>query len=205
VRFVALAWWLVLVAILLSPVPPSRPDEWAWILDLCTGRWDNEDPSVLVVFNLMGVWPLVLMTQLRGSLWAKPLPGLPFALGSFALGAYALLPFFILRPAANTDRPLPKIGGLLDHWALPALCLTASMGLLGWFAFAGDPWVYAERAQSEKFLFAMAVDFCTLWTLSTVLAEQAHRDDPSRPSPWWCLIPVAGSALWLVMAARPKR
>jgi hypothetical protein len=62
------------------------------VLRLLTGQWDGEEPVVVALFNLMGVWPFVLAAQLAPWLRRRPLPLWPFALGSMVLGAFVLLP-----------------------------------------------------------------------------------------------------------------
>lgn len=60
---------------------------------LLMGDWEGVDPLILAVFNSLGIFPLVFLTLLVPNdrfRW----PGWPFALVSFGVGAFSLLPYF---------------------------------------------------------------------------------------------------------------
>ena len=76
--------------------PPDNGHEPSF-LALALGRGPARNPAIWAVFNLLGVVPLMcwglLFPDGRGQrVWAWP-----FALGMMAFGAFALLPYLILR------------------------------------------------------------------------------------------------------------
>ncbi|MEZ4317785.1 MAG: hypothetical protein R3F61_09785 [Myxococcota bacterium] len=190
------AVWVALFALLLGEAlllsPPQRPDQTAWILRLLTGDWAGEEPLVVALFQLMGVWPLALAALLAPWLRREPVPLWPFALGSMALGAFSLLPGLALGgtpvPPARWQQRLGSrvvAGGI----AVPALVL------FGWGVVAGSPSAFAAIWRTEQFVHVMALDFLTLWAVSIGVAR--HQGGP------WALtfVPVLGALAY--RAARP--
>ncbi len=88
--------YLLLFALLLGEAllfsPPQRPDQTEWVMRLLTGDWAREEPSVVALFQLMGVWPMAMLALLAPRLRRGPVALWPFVLGSMALGAFMLLP-----------------------------------------------------------------------------------------------------------------
>ncbi|HMV69325.1 MAG TPA: hypothetical protein PKA64_20960, partial [Myxococcota bacterium] len=123
-RRVAGALWGILALLAFGLAPPARPDWAAWCGRLVSGDWAGEDPAIVAHFQMMGVWPLAWAVLLRRDLRARPLPAWPFVLGSMALGALALLPWFVLRPAAQ--RPAEE--GWIERALVHPLLLAAGGG-----------------------------------------------------------------------------
>lgn len=193
-RWIAAALWVGLLIAMVA-APPQREDMTAWLIDLATGNWAGTEPWVVAHFNLMGVFPMLLLLQLRGRLGSRPLPLWPFALGSFALGGYALLPWFVLAPATTTERSW----AWLDRVRVPGavLGILCTLGLVGWAAFTGSWSNWAAIAASDGFVFPMSWDFLALWITTALLA----RDRGGR---WWLTaIPVLGTALYLLVEPPP--
>ena len=93
--------WLRVVAVVLFGLllgeamvlaPPSAEGTGAQVMDWMTGHWSGYEPMSVVHFQLMGVWPFVLAALCAPWLRGRRIPLWPFALGSMALGAFALLP-----------------------------------------------------------------------------------------------------------------
>lgn len=120
-RVGAVVLWVALIGEAVVWAPPARPDQGAWVLRLLTGQWDGEEPVVVALFNLMGVWPFVLAAQLAPWLRRRPLPLWPFALGSMVLGAFVLLPGLAVGGA---PQPMGRWQGWLTRpaWSV-VLCL----------------------------------------------------------------------------------
>ncbi|MDJ0606727.1 MAG: DUF2834 domain-containing protein, partial [Microcystis sp. M53602_WE12] len=51
-----------LYAFLLAP--PDQPDTVNLIIDLSTGKWQDINPLIIALFNLMGVWPIIYTSLL---------------------------------------------------------------------------------------------------------------------------------------------
>lgn len=194
-RWIAVVLWVGLLVAMFT-APPQREDMWPWIIDLATGDWEGTEPWVVAHFNLMGIFPMLLLVQLRDRLASRPLPAWPFALGMFALGGYALLPWFILQPARNQAKPW----AWLERLRIPiaALCALGTVGLVAWAALTGDPAAWAQIAASDGFVFPMAWDFLALWLSSVLLAK-------ARGGRWWlALVPALGTGLFLLTQKGPQ-
>ena len=84
-----------LYAFLLAP--PDRPETFDLIVRLSTGQVAAENPLIVALFNLMGIWPLVYCCVLFADGRGQPVRAWPFAIGSMVLGAFVLLPYLALR------------------------------------------------------------------------------------------------------------
>lgn len=169
-------------ALLLSP--PQRPDQSAWILRLVVGDWSGEEPSVVALFQLMGVWPMAMVGLLAGRLRRSPVPLWPFCVGSMALGGFVLLPGLLLGGEAKAPA---RWQGWLGGRGLALGLSVAALGLVSWAVMAGSPGAFVEVWRTEQFVHVMAHDFVALWLTSVVVAhEQGERRW------WWTAVPLFG-------------
>lgn len=186
-RLLLLAVWGLLVVEAALVAPPVRDDVGPWVLRLLTGEWSGEEPLVVALFQLMGVWPMVLAAALAPRLARRPVPLWPFALGSFALGAFALLPGLGLGGRATAP---DRFRGL-RHPAVRVGLGGVAVVLAGWALGAGDPARFAEVWRGEQFVHVMTLDFFALWLTSVVVARE-------EGGPWaWALVPLVGTLVWM--------
>lgn len=153
-RTAAVAVWVLLALYLGLFSPPEHPELGAYLLELATFRGN---PVEVMIFQMMGLWPLAYLRLLiheRG----RP-PAWPFVVASFAVGAFALLPYLALQPTPP-ERGRPW--GWQRSWWLSGFLLAGFFALavygLGWGRF--DELV--ERFQKVRFLNVMTLDFLTL-------------------------------------------
>lgn len=183
--------WLALVVVGFGFAPPQRPDQTAWITDLLLGRWQGENPAVVALFQVMGVWPALLATLTVDRFGPGPdrrLPAWPFALASFALGAYAMLPWFFLPRGGG-----PFASATPVRRGLAAVLGVAGAALIGWGLTAGDLAGLAHTARTDGFVWPMSLDFVACTAISVGVARA--RDDSRLP--WWIpVIPLVGAAVW---------
>jgi hypothetical protein len=125
------------------------------------------DPFGLMVFLLMGLYPLyflvsnfILEREMTKSDWI-----LTFL--SFMIGAFALVPSYF-KPYMRKDRP---------HSTLPTLMawfgLGSSMMILVYGFMVGDSLYYSAQFMSDPLVFIMTLDFITL-TLLSILISREH-------------------------------
>ena len=97
--------WCALVACSWLYAPPVRPDWVDWCLDLVTMEsWARENSLVVAEFNMLGLWPLIILAQCRPYLsyrpnWFAPPLWLPLVFG-LCLGCFAVAPTLALYSAA---------------------------------------------------------------------------------------------------------
>jgi len=82
---------LVLYALLLAPGASAAND--LLFKNLITGNFQQVDPLVVMVFSFLGLFPVLFMVMICKKDTYK-LPGWPFSLLSFALGAFSLLFYY---------------------------------------------------------------------------------------------------------------
>jgi hypothetical protein len=185
-RVGAVVLWVALLGEALAFAPPARPDQGAQVVRLLTGQWSGEEPVVVALFNLMGVWPFVLAAQLAPWLRRRPVPLWPFALGSMALGAFVLLPGLALGGA---PQPMARWQGWLTRPAWLGLLALAATALFG-FALTGSHAGYAHAFHHESLVHVMTFDFGALWLTSVLVARE-------RGGPWGlALVPILGALAW---------
>lgn len=159
-RAVAAALWVALVVIAVFTSPPSSPETGTQVVKMMTGDLEGVNRSLFGLFNLMGVWPLVMLVALRGDRgWVK----WPFLVGSFGLGAFVLLPYLVLRPwlAPRVEARTRVERVLASRW-LHGVLLLAFVGFLGLWLF-GDPDGFRELFRTQQFPYVMTFDcfaFC---------------------------------------------
>jgi len=176
--------WVGLVVWAVVASPPARPDQGEWLIRLLTGDWAGEEPWVVVVFNLMGVWPFALAALLAGSMRREPVPLWPFALSSMFVGAFGLVPGLVI---GGRDRPMAAWQRWLQHPALRVGLAGVTLVLLAWAVGAGEPAEFLEAFRTEQFVHVMTLDFAALWVTSVVVAH-------ARGGRWaWAFVPILGA------------
>lgn len=194
--------WVGFVGYAAILAPPDQPDTVDLILRLSTGNWDGINPALVAVFNAMGLWPMVYAAVVLVDGHGQRLPAWPFVAASFAVGAFAMLPYLALRSpvawAGPEDRVLRVVG---SRWFGAGLAV-AAMALLGWGLLAGDWPNFWHQWQTSRFVHVMTLDFCALSLLFPVLLIE---DLPRRGlSQRWIVpvvlaLPLVGAALYLAL------
>lgn len=211
-----IAFWLLWTgfsayAFLLAP--PNQPDTFALIKDLSTGQWNGINPLVIALFNIMGVLPMLYACLVFIDGRGQKVPAWLFALASFGVGAFALLPYLALR------KPNPTFVGeknallkLLDsRWTALVLSMGA-IALLTYGLTAGDWSNFIQQWQSDRFIHVMSLDFCMLCLLFPALIgdDMARRGLQDKRIFWAvALVPLLGAIAYLVLRppleAAPER
>jgi len=159
-------------------VAPHGDPPGVTFLSLAVGRGPARDPAVWGVFQLLGVVPLMYWALLfpdgRGQkVWAWL-----FALGMMALGAFALLPYLILRrPYADPlPGPRPLVVGWVGGRPFAVFVALALAGLLVLIVGGGSLADYVFWFRHSSFVHLMTVDLLVLVLLFPALL----RDDMAR-------------------------
>jgi len=167
--------WLALLAYMLLFAPPPPADLLGQLRDLALARVSSVDPIAIAVFNLLGVLPVAFLAILLFDT-GKPNPW-PFALGSFVLGGFVLLPYLAIRqPRAPLQREPSTFVRAVGSRITGAILLLTALGLMGFALLVGDMNAFAAQLQDSAFIAVMSAD---LLVLTTAL----HRCVVSRTSP----------------------
>jgi len=195
--------WGGFVAYAFLLAPPDRPDTWRLIQNLSTGNVTGINPLIVALFNIMGVLPLLYTCVLYLDGRGQKIPAWPFAIGSFAVGAFALLPYLALR------QPNPAFGGTKNLW----LKLTDSRGWGGLIAIGaialliygflnGDWRDFVHQWHTSRFIHVMSLDFCLLSLLFPVLLgdDMARRGLKDQRIFWAVtLLPLLGALAYVTL------
>ena len=139
---------------------------------------NDGDPYLIMVFNLLGLFPLAFilfgLKYLKMSKTDWAFLGLGFMLGGFML----TIPFIkgTLKPKTISKR--------VQITALIGLIITVL--IIGYGIILGDLNVYIDAFKSDSFVHIMTIDFIFLYGLSVYLSYKSMR------LPWISLIPVVG-------------
>ncbi|NJL48010.1 MAG: DUF2834 domain-containing protein [Leptolyngbyaceae cyanobacterium SM2_5_2] len=205
-RLVFGALWLGFILYAFILAPPDQPDTFELIKRLSTGAWEGINPAIIALFNAMGIWPMVYACIALVDGHGQRLRAWPFVVGSFAVGAFALLPYLALR------QPNPEFAGhrtpllrLVEARWVGGLLGAGAIALLSFSLLQGDWPAFWHAWQTSRFIHVMTLDFCALWLLFPVLL----RDDMARRAltqPWIVVavlaLPLVGACLYL--ALRPS-
>jgi hypothetical protein len=165
-RFLLATLWLAFVVYAFFFAPPDQPGTVELITQLSTGQWDEINPVIVALFNLMGIWPMAYAGIALIDGQGQTVPAWPFVVGSFGLGAFLLLPYLVLRqPNPTFDLPKSRMIELADSRWLGLSLLIASIVLMGYAAYAGDWADFVTQWQTSRFIHVMSLDFCLLWLL----------------------------------------
>ncbi|MGF1537738.1 MAG: DUF2834 domain-containing protein [Elainellaceae cyanobacterium] len=196
-RLAFLLLWLGLIGYAFFLAPPDQPNTLALIQDLSLGSWSNINPIVVALFNLMGVWPVLYSSLILIDGRSQSFPAWPFAVLSFGVGAFALLPYLALRrPSQTFPGSQDWLLRLLDSRWLGALAAAGILALLA-YGLGGD-WVnFAEQWQTSRFIHVMSLDFCLLCLLVPALLGDDMARRNSGPWGWLAaVVPMVGLALY---------
>lgn len=166
-------------------------------------------------FFIMGLWPVIYCSLILPSARnkkegeGKGVPAWPFLALSFAVGAFALLPYFALwqpPPPKVTKQELKSFPlNVLENKLVAFGVLLSGTALLVIAALAGaDQWTEMyQYFRESKFIHVMSIDFLTLSSLAPfwVYNDMSTRRWLDKGS--WLLpltlVPYVGPALYLVL------
>jgi hypothetical protein len=169
--------WLAFITYAFVLAPADTPATWTLIQNLSTGKLEGINPLIIALFNIMGVLPLLYSCLIYADGRVQKIPAWIFAAGSFAVGAFALIPYLALR------QPNGAFMGKKNWWLkimdsrwLGGLVAIATLTLLFYGLTNGDWNDFVYQWQTSRFIHVMSLDFCLLCLLFPVLLE----DDMTR-------------------------
>ncbi|MDB9446053.1 DUF2834 domain-containing protein [Anabaena sp. CS-542/02] len=192
--------WLGFLSYAFIFAPPDQPDTWELIQRLSLGKWQDINPLVIALFNLMGIWPVIYSAVLLSDGTAQKIRPWPFAVASFAVGAFAVLPYLALRsPNQVFSGRKTLLLKLLDS-PVTGVILTIVVVILLAYGYTGDVANFIQHFQSSRFIHVMSLDFCLLCLLfPTLLGDDMARRGVKNQGFFWliALIPLLGPLIYL--------
>jgi hypothetical protein len=200
--FLALLWLgFIVYAFVLAP--PDQPDTLSLIQNLSIGNWQGINPLIIALFNLMGIWPLIYSGVIYVDGRGQEIPAWPFAVGSFFLGAFMLLPYLILRrPNQPFEGEKTGLVSWFESRLLGVIIVISSLVLLGYGILQGNVTDFIEQWKTSRFINVMSLDFCLLILLFPILLkDDLAKRNVKDPLWFWgiSLFPLLGSGLYLII------
>lgn len=195
--------WLTFVSYAFLFAPATQPNTFDLIVNLSTGKWDNINPLVIALFNLMGVLPGIYACFLFIDGNGQKIKAAPFAIGSFGVGAFALLPYLALRqpnPTWQGDKNL--FIKIVDARLTGIILIIAAIVLLGFGLIYGNWADFIYQWQTSRFIHVMSLDFCLLvLLLPTLVKDDLSRRNLNHDWLFWAiaLVPLLGTLIYLCL------
>jgi hypothetical protein len=193
--------WVAFVGYAFFLAPPDRSDNLQLIIDLSTGKWAGINPLVVALFNLMGILPMIYAALMLIDGKTQKLSAGLFSAASFAVGAFAILPYLALRE--SNSQPVGDRNGiikLVDSRWLGVFLSIGAIGLLGYGISQGDWMDFIQQWHDSRFIHVMSLDFCLLSLLLPVLIkDDIYRRNFSNPKSieLLSLVPLFGGLIYL--------
>ncbi|KAL8238051.1 hypothetical protein R6Q59_019132 [Mikania micrantha] len=169
------------------------------------------NPVIVSLWNIMGLWPIVYCMLLipSGRSSKGNVPVFPFLLLSFFLGAYALIPYFILwrpPPPVTEETELKKWPlNFLESKLTAGVIFAVGLGLIVNAGLAtGDNWKeYFQYFGGSRLIHVTSIDFTLL---SSFAPFWVYNDMSARKwtdKGFWLLplsvVPFLGPALYVLL------
>ncbi|NET40431.1 DUF2834 domain-containing protein [Okeania sp. SIO2B3] len=180
--------------------PPDQPDTFELIQKLSTGQWENINPLIVSLFNIMGIWPLIYSCLMFFDGRGQKTPAWLFSTLSFGVGAFAILPYLGWRqPNPNFSGKKNLFLNILDSRILGISLTLATILLLIYGLTNGDWEDFIQQWQSSRFIHVMSLDFCLLCLLFPTLLgdDMSRRGMKKYPWYWIALVPLLGPLIYL--------
>ncbi len=161
--------------------PPDSADSLQLIINLSTGKWNGINPLVVALFNLMGILPMVYTCLMLIDGKTQKISAGIFSAASFAVGAFAILPYLALRTPNSTHPPKGRIERsgiikLVDSRWLGVVLSIGTIVLLSYGISQGNWSDFVQQWYTSRFIHVMSLDFCLL----TLLLPTLINDDIDR-------------------------
>lgn len=213
--------WSGLLAYVVLAAPGGSPEaklmDTDLIMKMISTPFDGTTNAIFVaLFNSLGIVPAVYASLLLPGSKDQKVPALPFVIGTFALGFFAMGPYLALRSLNSdvTDDDVAEGGrGVFESKFLGGGMLAFATYLLYYVTTQGD---IGQQLDGFIQLFSTStlahVSTIDLTILSLAMWDPlredrarrvAEKDEYSFPAAWkFCALPVFGPVFYLL--SRPK-
>ena len=182
--------------------PEGGQSTLAFISEVMKTENRQVDPLVFMVFNLLGIWPFIMVAMLVQDEQGR-LKAWPFAFSSMILGNSALYIYLFLRkPQTTFQEPVTSLIRFAESKLLAGALLALTLALFFYGFSEGDFMVYREAWATHFFVNVMTVDFF-LFTIAfaLILADDMRRREMPINRYFWlyALMPVLGATIYLLL------
>ena len=195
--------WISFISYAFFFAPSASADTLDLIIDLSAGNWQEINPLVVSLFNLMGILPAAYACLLLFDGRSQKLPAWIFVIGSFGLGAFALLPYLAFRESNTVwDGDKNLLLKILESPLTGLILTTGAIALLSSGIIYGDWGDFVLQWQTSQFIHVMSLDFCLLSLLfPTLVKDDSIRRGIKNPEIFWIIsfIPLFGALIYLCL------
>ncbi|MEA5553216.1 DUF2834 domain-containing protein [Anabaena cylindrica UHCC 0172] len=193
--------WLGFISYAFFFAPPDNfPESLELIKNLSIGNWQDINPIIIALFNIMGIWPLIYSSLLFIDGRGQKIRAWPFATASFAVGAFALLPYLALREQNQNFVGKKNLFLKIFDSRITGILLTLGAGILFIYGLQGNWGDFIQQWQISRFIHVMSLDFCMLSLLfSALLGDDMTRRGWKDNQLFWlfAFIPLFGALIYL--------
>jgi hypothetical protein len=193
--------WIGFVSYAFIFAPPDQPDTFDLIKNLSLGKWQDINPLIIALFNLMGVLPMIYSCILFIDGRGQKIPAWLFATASFGVGAFALIPYLALRGTNSQFIGKKNVLLKLLDSRIAGFLLTITALILVLFGLTQGNWNdFIQQWQTSRFIHVMSLDFCTLCALfPTLIKDDMARRNMKSSLLFWSIviIPLFGALFYL--------
>ena len=193
--------WIGFIAYAFFLAPPDSPGTFELIKNLLTGNWQGINPLVVTLFNIIGILPTIYCCFIFIDGRTQQIPAWLFLSASFAVGAFALLPYLALR-SPNTKFPGEKnpLIQLCDS-RITGVALTFAAVILLTYGFSKGEWGnFFQQWETSRFIHVTSLDFCILClSIGALLGDDMARRGIKQSWIFWltALVPLFGPLIYL--------
>lgn len=195
--------WVSFLSYAFFVAPAPSTDTLDLIIDLSKSNWDGINPLVISLFNLMGILPATYACLLLFDGRGQKIPAWIFVVGSFGLGAFALLPYLALRESNTVwDGEKNRLLKVLESPIVGIVLTLGAIALIGSGILYGDWGDFVLQWQTSQFIHVMSLDFCLLSLLfPTLVKDDSLRRGIKNPEIFWIIsfIPLFGALIYLCL------
>jgi hypothetical protein len=201
-KFVLAGVWLLGWIHVLGFTPQGGESVAATIVGIMQNDKSVYDPMVFMVFNILGVWPIIMVAMLVQDTQGR-LKAFPFALSSMVLGNSALYIYLLLRKEQKPFAgPITPVIRFAESKILALALLAATVSLLVYGLSQGSFAAFMDTWHSNVFVNVMTVDFFLFpIAFACVLADDMRRRNMPVNGLFWlyALLPALGAVIYLTL------
>lgn len=178
--FLGSLWLIFIIYAVISATSFSGTfaEDLSLITKLTLREWAGINPLIIAIFYIMGVFPLLYAAFLLFDDSAEQkISPYPFAIAAMGFGAFALLPYFVLRQSNTVWHGQKNLWlKILDSRLMAIMSSVTIIVLLVWGVTQGNWSDFVTQWQSTQFVNVMSLDFCVLCCLFlAILPDDLER------------------------------
>ncbi|MBD2107094.1 DUF2834 domain-containing protein [Nodosilinea sp. FACHB-13] len=195
--------WIGFVGYTLWLAPLDQPFTWFFAYNLVTLQWGEINAYLMVIFWMMGVWPMIYACLMFADGRVQPFPAWPFFVVSNLVGVIGLIPYLLVRQRNSAFSGKKDFWlDLLDRRSTGVALLLTTLMLFTIAITVGNWNDYVMQFRSYAFVHLISLDFCLMgliFPLTSLIDDDMQRRGVYRPERVWAiaLVPLFGPLLYL--------